>query len=255
MKKNIISFICSLAVVFCMGINHVNVSAATFEEVIDYAYEINYDSEQIQQAVNMYNAGVVNPTSEQCDEAMKRLKEWADSRDDVIKDIVDETPVVTESTETEESVSDNAGGFVNSSDTEQQKDFISMTLDEKLAYINSMPESERQEFLADMTNEEKNSILKQMNVSEQMDLISQFIDFGETLGLNLSVDEVSGNTVSVSVRDMYGNLVNVMTFGNIVENTGMPYNVPIFFGGSAVIISLAGIIWLIRQSREINGTE
>lgn len=100
-----------------------------------------------------------------------------------------------------------------------------------------------------MTNDEKNQLLKQTDISTQADIVAEMLGVGEAFGINFSVDEISDDKIMISARDENGNLIDVTTFGNSVEATGIPYTVPVIAGSSAVLFSLAGIIWVLRKCR------
>ena len=134
-----------------------------------------------------------------------------------------------------------------------KKDFLNMTLNEKVEYINSLPADQRNDFVQNMSNEERNSFLKQMKTSDQLDVISAMTDVGKAFGVNFSVDSVSDDAISVSIHDENGNLVGVSTYGNTVEATGIPYTIPVLIGGGAILLASAGLGALLLRSRRTAG--
>ena len=125
--------------------------------------------------------------------------------------------------------------------TPSAKDFINMTLEEKVSYVNSLPEDQRKAFIQNMSNDERNSFLKQMDKTKQAEVIAEMMGVGKAFGLNFSVDTLSKDAIAISARDKDGNLVDVTTFGNTVEETGIPYTVPVLIGSGAILLAAGGI--------------
>ncbi len=276
--KRIAGLVCSLALVLGNGVNPINASATTVQDVIAHAYAVGLPEATIQQYINTYSSGTY--TSEQCDKAIGILDEWAAKRDGIIigeppavtnpiTPPADTTPIVTtnpitntenptastekagagnESTVTSgttSSAGSNNNNFVGNVSKEQ---FNNMTIEQKQEYIGGLSTEQKTELIQNMTPEEKNNFIKELDITVQADIISEFVGFGEAFGLNLSVDKISDDAISISARDENGNLIDVTTFGNTVEATGIPYTAPILIGSSAILVSVAGIIWILRKS-------
>ncbi len=290
--KNIAGIVCSLALVLGNGINPLNASATTVQDVIAHAYAVGLPEATIQQCINTYSSGTY--TSEQCDKAIAMLNEWAAERDEAIAG--GETPAVTTpasavtnpvvttkpstntekpvtskpSTNTEKPVTSKpdantekpvtstenkvTGETTTSAESNNMAGSISkdkfnnMTIEQKQEYIAGLSAEQKTQLIQNMTPEEKNNFIKELDVTVQADIIANFVGFGEAFGLNLSVDKISDDAISISARDENGNLIDVTTFGNTVEATGIPYTAPILIGGSAILFSVAGIIWVLKKS-------
>ena len=102
-----------------------------------------------------------------------------------------------------------------------------MTLEEKKAYINSLPKEERARFLVELSVHERNSIIKQMDPQSQADLASGFIDLGKDLGMNISVDKLGADGIDYSVRNEEGTLIAASTVGVSIDDTGWDTTVPV----------------------------
>ncbi len=164
------------------------------------------------------------------------------------------------STDSNNSSSDSSAGVIvdnnsnnnnpnsNGSGLISNSEFDKMNIDEKKQYIASLDSEEKTVFIQNMTSDQKNDFLKNLDVTQQADIMAEFVGFGEAFGLTLSVDEISDDAIMISARDENGNLVDVTTFGNAVEATGIPYTIPIVLGGSAIILSVSALIWLLRKS-------
>lgn len=131
------------------------------------------------------------------------------------------------------------------------KPFINMTLEEKQAFVASLPEEERAAFLASLSTAERNSIIKQMSTDSQANIANGFIELGEQLGMHISVDQLDGSGINYSVRNGDGTLIDVSSVGITVDETGWDTTVPVLCGG-ALILGAAGGIWLVtrRMRRE-----
>lgn len=125
--------------------------------------------------------------------------------------------------------------------------FINMTLEEKQAFVASLPEEERAAFLASLSTAERNSIIKQMSTDSQANLASGFIELGEQLGMHISVDELGSDGISYSVRNSDGTLIDMSSVGTAIDNTGWNTTVPVLCGG-ALILGAAGGIWLVIRN-------
>ncbi|MDE6781991.1 MAG: hypothetical protein K2J40_11140 [Ruminococcus sp.] len=65
-------------------------------------------------------------------------------------------------------------------------------------------------------------------------------DFAETFDLNVSIDELSEDNISMSMRNDEGELVGIANVGTLVEDTG--YNRRGILGLSAGLIAAAGVL-------------
>ena len=131
--------------------------------------------------------------------------------------------------------------------------FTQMTLDEKKAYVNSLPQEERAAFVAGLSTADRNSILKQMDPAAQANVMQGFINAGEQLGMHVTVDDIGGaNGISYSVRNSDGTLIDSSTIGAGVDDTGWNLTVPFLAAAGAVVLSAGGIVWLALRSRKEN---
>ena len=129
----------------------------------------------------------------------------------------------------------------------KQSDFINMTMQEKIDFVNSLPENERQNFIANLTNEERNSILKQLSADEKISILSNFVDFGNTMGLNFQIDNITDESLAMSVRNKDGDLVDISTVGVSVEDTGYDYRLFAVIASSAILLSAFGIYIIAKR--------
>ena len=153
------------------------------------------------------------------------------------------------------SSNNNNSGNTNSGDRISQKDFINMTLEEKQAYVASLPEDERQAFMHSLSAEELKSIVKQLPVDDKAVIVDKFVEAGESMGIEVTVDEISDDNVSMIMKNEKGELIDIATVGVIVDDTGYDYRL-IYSICGACIIAAAGGIWLvIRKCFAKDGAE
>ena len=67
------------------------------------------------------------------------------------------------------------------------------------------------------------------------------------MGLNMTVDEITNDSVSLSVRNDEGVLVDQSSMGVIVEDTGYDYRMIFALVSAGIIASSAGIFLIFRK--------
>jgi hypothetical protein len=164
----------------------------------------------------------------------------------------EETTTATETTTVPESTvgnnsSDNAAETGNNSSDISQKEFIDMSLEEKQAYVNSLPSDEQENFLNSLTADELKSIVKQLPIDDKAAVADKFVQAGEAMGINVTVDEISDSSVSMSLRNSDGEIIGVTNAGVIVEDTGRDYRKLFAVVGAAFMLAAAGIVFVIRK--------
>lgn len=131
---------------------------------------------------------------------------------------------------------------------EPEKPFAEMTLEEKRAYVDSLPEEERAQFLANLTVEERNSILKELDSDKKQEVIENIIDLGQQMGMNVTVDDTEN--YRFSIRDQDGNLIDSTGFGLTVDPTGWDTTAPVLLGSGMILTACGGIFLLMRRGRK-----
>lgn len=104
-----------------------------------------------------------------------------------------------------------------------ENEFINMSYDEKIEFVNSLPQEEKTQFMSNLTTAERNSIIKQMSLDNKTEIVNSIVEAGKSMGYNFSVDELSGDNISLSMRDNEGTLIGVTKFGTNVDDTGKNY--------------------------------
>lgn len=117
-----------------------------------------------------------------------------------------------------------------------ESEFINMSYDEKIEFVNSLPQEEKTQFMSNLTTAERNSIIKQMSLDNKTEIVNSIVEAGKSMGYNFSVDELSGDNISLSMRDSEGTLIGVTKFGTNVDDTGKNY--------TNLVLSMIAIIGL-----------
>lgn len=131
---------------------------------------------------------------------------------------------------------------------EPEKPFADMTMEEKRAYVNALPEEERAAFLANLTAEERNSILKQLDPQKKQEVVGSVVELGKQMGMTVTVDDA--DSYKFSVRDQNGTLIDSASFGLTVDPTGWNTTVPVLAASGMILLSLGGMLYLIRKQEE-----
>lgn len=257
--KRMITILAAAAAVSVLPLSgSMTASATTVDDVIAAAYAAGWPDWMVQEAVNMFAGGEY--TSEQCDMAIAQIYEYNEEAGKQIEEqlgIAPPSQVTTQPAPAQTTAVGTGaqGGAVSAETTTvttqaarpSDQTFISASLEEKKEYINSMTEEERQKFVNTMTNKERNSILKQLSASDKAALISSFMDVGKEFGINFSIDEISGDNLTISASDENGKLVNVSSMSMSVDPTGKSYTIPVAVGGGMLVLSAAGMALLLRR--------
>ena len=258
MKNYIKSVISGITALCCMAFPALSADCATVDDCAEVARSYGVSESAIQSAYNAYYANPEAYTSEDFDMVIQTLHLYGTDSDKAIKayfgitDTPDtpsepsEEPVQTETKPSEDS---QAGAVTTETTTESEPDtdFINMTIDEKSEYINSLPESERGTFIDNLTTEERNSIIKQLPMDDKTELLSRFAEAGEQMGLNMTVDEITDDSISLSIRNNDGTLVDQSSLGIIVEDTGYDYRLIFGAVSALILVSVFGISLIFRK--------
>lgn len=118
--------------------------------------------------------------------------------------------------------------------------FAEMTLEEKRAYVASLPETERAAFLAGLTPEERNALLRQLSTDKKQEVLEGLAELGREMGMNVTVDDA--DAYRFSVRDGEGRLIDAAGFGLTVDATGWDTTVPVLTGTAMLLTAVCGLL-------------
>lgn len=256
-------------------------AAVTVDEVAQKAREVGFPEDQVQLGYNYWATG--NYTQADLERAYAELCKYdtqADEKVDSIFDTPVQTPTNPPATEpdrtgdefssaSQDSSADNSSGNASggssssssssssaSGGTVTSTDFINMTLDEKIAYVNSMTPADKEAFLNNLTPAERNSIIKQMNINDQADLLQGYIDAAKGMNMNIAVDSISEQGIAVTIRDNEGTVVDKTAMGGVtIDETGISHAGLLACTSGAALLAIAGFAGLHRYLRRMDGQE
>lgn len=252
-KKTLIKIGTAAAIICSVCTVGITANAATVDDVANTARRLGFPESVIQQGYNQYYADPDAYTPEDLDYYISYLIDYENEIKEKLG--ISTTPVETttataagttevssqtttvQPAEPDQSQTDIRGGL---SDT----DFINMTLDEKQNYISSLSPEDQQKFFNTLSPDELKSIVKQLPTDDKAAVIDTFVKAGNAMGINVTVDSISDDTISMSMRNDKGELVDIASVGVIVEDTGYDYK-GIFALSGAFILAAAGGLWLI----------
>ena len=133
---------------------------------------------------------------------------------------------------------------------EQETAFVSMTLEEKRAFISSLPEDQRAAYIAGLTPAERKSMLKQISKDAQAGILKEFVEAGESFGMHVSIDKIEEGKIDFSVRDSEGTLVDSSSFGNTIDDTGWDLTVPVLGSAGTILLSVGGLGWTAMRANK-----
>lgn len=129
-----------------------------------------------------------------------------------------------------------------------KEDFIKLSYDEKMAYISSFTPDQQQVIIDNLSPEERRSILKQLPVDQKVDVVNGLSDAMKTMGLNISIEEVSDDSLELSMRNESGELVSVSNAVTLVEETGYDRRKIFAVAGALFAVSAIGLYILMHQT-------
>lgn len=232
-------------------------SATTKEDVIAVAKEVGMPEDLIQNYISM--GANMDVSSEDCDKAIAQLYQvYGKTNDQISKDFdVDIQPDDSTNTSTDtDTNTDGSNDDSQSSNTDSdstyvppisENEFINMSYQQKIDFVNSLDSEEKQKFMNSLTTAERNSIIKQMNTDAKSEILNQIVDAGSAMGYNFSVDEFSGDKLSISMRDNSGTLVGVTNMGVVVDDTGKSYTTLVLSMVGIVAMAIAGLFGISKK--------
>lgn len=221
--KRIIASLVVCASLFSATDKYISVSATTMQDVIDAARNEGNTEADIQQLI-IFLQSDPDKTSDEYDQLIDEIKKR--SKNEVVGEGIGQIDPVVSVPQTD-----------SSSSEEESKKYSSLTEEEKNEYINSL------------TDDQKNQILKGMDKDRQLEILKGMIDSGSKLGINLTVDEMTGDSINYSIRDKDGKLIGKSAIGLVVDDTGIDYTKLIAGAFFLFIMSSYGIAVLWKYQK------
>lgn len=249
MKRKILFLFCTAACLISYPFTITTaVDAATVDQVASTARQYGIPESVIQQGFNQYYANPDDYTSEDLDYAIYYIKEY---HDEILKQfgVVPNDPPEPSTEPSTEAVTSPTDPTAPSGGNNRisQSDFIKMTLEEKQAYVASLPESEREAFLNSLSAEELKSIVKQLPADNKAVIVDKFVKASDSLGVKVTVNDITDDNISMEMRNKDGELIDVAAVGVIVEDTGYDHRLPYMLSAAGILMAVGGIWLVIRK--------
>ncbi len=248
LKKKIAA---SLTAFLCLGTCFVSAAASTQDDVLEAARKAGFPESLVQQGFNYING--VDYSSDEYDLMINAINEYSQKTDEEIANILESNgievpaeysgaenktsePAAQEPAAPEQAVTDKA---------EENKPAVSES--EKTVNYSDLSEEEKKEYIANMSQAQKNEIIKNLDTEKKVEIINKFIDASEELGMNVTVDDISKDSISYSIRDNEGGLVDISAVGSgLVDDTGIDYTLLVLGCLAVVVLSCFGFVMFMR---------
>ena len=278
--KGMTAILAACCVIYTGGIS-LSASAYTADDVAAKARQAGWPETLIQMGYNEWSSGEY--TQDKLDTAYEKVQEYNAQTKDLICNYLgvdpDEVPDPEEkgnstASDVQQATENSNAENQNTSATEENSpsapssletvtkkdgttepriessDFIKMTFDEKIDYVNQLDDSSKNDFVASLSKEEKNSMLKQMPMEDKMALMESYIDTADSMGLNVSVDSLTEENISLTVRNGEGRIVDKAAIGIVVDETGISHTKPLLLSLCGILVAVLGFVGLYHYVRK-----
>ncbi len=249
-----------LALCCLFGGNALCACAYTADDVAAKARASGWPEYLIQAGYNEWSSGEYSQTD--LDQAYNSVEQYTEKSGKMIANSLGvrytepDPAAATESTQSTSGSAAPSTVTVTKTDgtTEERIDkseFIQMPLEEKQAYVASLDEASQAAFMESLTPEEKRSIIKQLPDEDKLSLVQDYVDTAKDMGMNVAVDSISGNDISMTIRDSSGTVIGKTNVGTVIDETGISHTAPLLGSFAAVLLALTGIGILNRKSSKV----
>lgn len=266
MNKNLIKIIAGTALFMSICAVPITSYAATPEEAEAVARQYGIPEETIQAFWNEYYTNPELYPPERIDELIEQFKAY---QRDIITNVPYDpnapVPSVTETTvapvdNTEpDSPNDNNGTVVaDDSITLTMPDgttftrisaekFIALSYEDKMTYLSTFPEEQQTVIINNLTPAEYKSLMKQLPMDDKLNVINNLTSISDNLGINLTVDEITDDSLSFQMKNQDGELVGVGSINDTIEKTGYDRRGIFVAAGTFIMTGIAGMFLLIKK--------
>jgi len=247
--------------------------ATTVDDVAEVARHYGYSEDLIMQAYNKYYEDPELYTSEDFDTAIAELHKSGYNLITTGPQNPDAFTTTTSATTTAAPATDKNGSTVTTSSTVAPKqggndkngeitltlsdgstftrmsvkDFIKLSYADKMAYISTFTPAQQQAIIDALTPEEYRSLLKGAPQDTKLNVIDELSKAADAMGMNITINEISDDSISVAMRNSSGELVGVANAGTIVEDTGYDRTELFITAGVLILSAAAGMAVLISK--------
>lgn len=233
--------------------------AATIEEAIAIARQYGIPEETIQECLNMYYEEPELYTPEVIDDLIAKFEAY---KGEIITNVpYDPNGQVPSVTVTTPAPVDNPGSEdvpVDDSITLTMPDgttftrisaekFIALSYEEKITYLSTFPEDKQTIIIDNLSPEEYKSLLKQLPTEDKLDVIDSLTDISDSMGVNLTVNELTDNSVSFQMKNKDGELIGSSSINDVIEDTGYDRRGIFAVAGACIMTGIVGIFMLVKK--------
>lgn len=237
----------------------IKASAATPEEAAELARQYGYSEDLIQQGWNEYYANPELYPPEVIDMYMEQLRE---SGNKIVTNVPYDPSATVPAAATQtspETVTSVAGTQTTPVNSDlitltmpdgstftriSKEAFIALSYDDKQAYLATFTHEQQTVIIENLSPEEYRSLLKQLPTDKKMEVIDDMKKITDDMNLTLSVDEISDDNVTISMKNDKGELVAVNQAKDVVENTGYDRR-GIYAAAVAILMTSIACIYLV----------
>lgn len=274
MHKNFLKLLTGTLLAVSLTAIPMSANAATPEEAEAVARQYGVPEETLQSFWNEYYANPELYPPEVIDDLIEQFKAYRDNIVTTAAHNPDATvPTTTANTQTTAvPIDDNNttpappsepddgsiiltmpdGSTITRISTEQ---FIALSYEDKMIYLSTFTEEQQTVIINNFTPEEYKSMLRQLPTEDKLNVIDNLSSISESFGVNLTIDELTDNSLSFSMKNKDGELVGVGSVNNAVENTGYDRRGIFALIASLVSIGIAGIVVLVKKCFSKEETE
>lgn len=235
--------------------------AATPEEAAELARQYGYSEDLIQQGWNEYYANPELYPPEVIDQYMEQLRQ---SGSKIVTNVpYDPNATVpaaaTQTTSTTTTAAGSGTTPVRSGDitltmpdgstfTRISKEaFIALSYEDKQAYLATFTTEQQNIIIQNLSPEEYKSLLKQLPTDKKLEVIDDMKKITDDMNLNLVVDEINDDNLTVLMKNKDGELVAVGQAKEVVENTGYDRRGILAAAGALFCTAVAGMFIVAKK--------
>ncbi len=260
LKRSITGLLCTAAAAAGMLTFSMSAYATTADDVAAVARSYGYSEEDIQAGYNEYYSHPEDYPSERLDKAIAKLHEAGSQIITTGPQVPNNTVTTTvQAVEPEPETPQSGGITLTASDGTtftriSKEEFIKLSYDEKMAYVSSFTPAQQQAIIDNLSPEEYRSLMKQTPSQQKLQIVGTLSEAAEEIGLNVTVDEITDDSLTLAMRNDRGELVNVSTAGASVEDTGYDRRGLIAIAGILLSLGISAAVLLMRRFK-ISGSE
>ena len=248
-KNNIILTLITLLCVGTCSININSVKAATKEEVVAAARKAGFPEVGIQQGLNYAQSREFTP--EQYDKIIESIDSYDGLTYEAIAAFLEASGKEVPQPSADQVIDnpDNSQPSENIAKDAESADDTQPESDNMVAF-SELSDEEQKSYIDTMTKVEKNRIIKGLDSAKKLEIVDKLIETSGELGMNVTVDDISKDSIRYSIRDNNGGLLDVASIGaGTVDDTGIDYTILLLGCLAVLILSCFGFVLFSRMQK------